>query len=351
MRRTMIRAAGARYAQAVSEELDALLRAASEADGMHRIDCRDPIAAHGAEAVRRLEPWLRDDRLARFAVVTIVAAASRGATSEARAVLQRAQSSDASLREAIASALTALRVGTGRTRAQPGKGPAGSPDGARDELRAFVEAWRKRGRPAQRAIRWRQPDWMAAFPAHREQLARLPAALDRAAVRRVAADAVHGPAEAEFAFVVVKAWGEGDNGYGPSRALESLELTEEPGRRLMTVAQRLRDRGALAAYALLSDGGECRIFNLGPAFGTKYLHFCQPESQRPQALIHDKNVADWLHDHAGFARASTSWSPPRYSAYLTQMHAWAADLACQPEDLELCMFLSALPPTNQWSER
>jgi hypothetical protein len=149
---------------------------------------------------------------------------------------------------------------------------------------------------------------------------------------------------------VVKAWGEGDNGYGPSRALESLELTEEPGPRLMTVARKVRDRGALAAYSLLSDGGDCRVFNLGPAFGTKYLYFCQPTGQRPQALIHDKNVADWLHDHAGFPRGSTAWSPPRYSTYLTQMHAWAADLGCQPEDVELCMFLSALPASNQWNE-
>jgi hypothetical protein len=84
----------ARYAQPMSKELDGLLRAASEADGLTRIEYRDPIAAHGGEAVRRLEMWLKDAPLARFAVVTIVAAAAHGATAEARAAPQRAQPSD-----------------------------------------------------------------------------------------------------------------------------------------------------------------------------------------------------------------------------------------------------------------
>jgi hypothetical protein len=216
----------------MTKELDGLLRAASEADGLTRIEFRDPIAAHGAEAVRRLEPWLNDARLARFAVVTIVAAAAHGATAEARAALQRAQPSDPSLREAISTALVTLRGRSGPSRPSAGSRATGSPDSALRELRALVEVWRKRGRPPQRAIRWRQRDWMAAFPRHREGLARLPASIDRGDVRRVASDAIRGPVEAEFAFLVVKAWGEGDNGYGPSRALESLEVTEEPGRRL-----------------------------------------------------------------------------------------------------------------------
>jgi hypothetical protein len=162
---------------------------------------------------------------------------------------------------------------------------------------------------------------------------------------------VRGPTEAEFAFLVVKAWGEGGNRYGPTRALESLELTPDPGKRLLAVAQRVQDGGgAHAAYGLLSDGGECRIFNLGPAFGTKFLYFCQPSTERPRALIHDKNVGDWLHNHAGFPRWSTSWSLGRYRAYLTQMHVWAGELGCEPEDVELCMFRTAVPASNQWNE-
>lgn len=334
----------------MGDQLDDLLRCAADADGLNRIEYRDAIAAHGPEAVRRLEPWLRG-RLAAFAVVTIAAAASHEAIAEARAALQRARLiADPSIQRDIDRALTMLRVPAGTPATRPADGPAGSPASALEELRLLVRDWQERRCPPQRGIKWRQPDWMAAFPAHRQRLRQLPATLDRADVRRVAAGSVHGPIDAEFAFLVVKAWGEGDNGYGPSRALESLELTREPDRRLLAVAQTLRDRGALAAYALLSDGGQCRIFNLGPAFGTKFLYFCQPDGQRPQALIHDKNVADWLHDRAGFTRASTAWSPSRYSAYLTQMHSWAGQLGCQPEDIELCMFRSVLGPSNQWND-
>ena len=191
---------------------------------------------------------------------------------------------------------------------------------------------------------------MAAFPEHRANLGRLPSSLDRDVVRRVAARAAEDPLEAEFAFLVVKAWGEGDNGYGPFRARESLEVTRESEARLVAVAQALIARGAVAAYERLSDRGDCRIFSLGPAFGTKFLYFCQPIGQRPQALIHDKNVPDWLRDNAGLNLQSASWSERRYRAYLAQMHSWAEDLDCSPDDVELCMFRSVLGSGNQWND-
>lgn len=148
---------------------------------------------------------------------------------------------------------------------------------------------------------------------------------------------------------MVKALGEGDNGYGPSRARESIELTDRPGERLLAVAETLRDRGALAAYARLTDRGDCRVFNLGPAFGTKYLYFTQPTSHRPQALIWDKNIAHWFHTHAGVPRF-TAWSLRRYTVFLSQMHAWAEALRCEPDEVELCMFRSALNSSNQWKD-
>ncbi len=226
----------------------------------------------------------------------------------------------------------------------------GTPASALEVLRGLVRDWHKRGSPPQRAIKWRQADWMAAFRKHRDTLMRLPSSLDRDDVRRVAARAAQDPEEAEFAFLVVKAWGEGDNGYGPFRARESLEVTSDPGTRLMAAAQTIVARGAVAAYERFSDRGDCRIFSLGPAFGTKFLYFCQPYDQRPRALIHDKNVADWLRDNAGLSLPSASWSVLRYRAYLAQMHRWAEDLDCSPDDVELCMFRSVLGSANQWND-
>ena len=334
----------------MSDDLERLLVQATSADGRHRIEFRDRIAAHGAEAVRRLEPWLADRRLAAFAVVTIVATADRGARREAIAALRRARPAadpwvHADIDRAIAK-LSGPRGGQRRSAEAPG---SGSVEDAERELRRLVGEWRRRGSPPQGAIHWRKADWIAAFPAHQERFRALPPGLDRTDVRRVAGRALKGSAEAEFAFLVTKAWGEGDNGYGPTRALESIEITQDPGQRLLAVAQTLHERGALAAYRRFGDGGDCRIFYLGPAFGTKFLYFSQPADQRPQALIHDKNVAKWLHMHAGFPRPSAAWSPRRYEAYLVQMHTRAEALRCAPEDLELCMFRSTLDPGNQWS--
>lgn len=337
---------------AVGDGLEDLMLRAAGANGIDRISYRDPIAAHGVAAISGLESWLTDTLLATFAVLTITAAASHGALGEAQSALRRARPRSSPVVQGdIDRALASLGV----ARRAPAAGgtkttPSGSPESALEELRELVEGWRKRGKPPQRGIRWRQPDWMAAFPKYRARLGDLPAALDRDDVRRIATDAVQGPDQAEFAFLVAKAWGEGDNGYGPTRALESIELTRDPGRRLLAAAETLRDRGTHAAYASLSDGGPCRIFNLGPAFGTKFLYFTQPVGQRPMALIHDKNVGAWLHGHAGFPAWAAAWSSSRYTTYLEQMHAWATRLACEPDEVELCMFRSALRSTNQWND-
>lgn len=56
------------------------------------------------------------------------------------------------------------------------------------------------------------------------------------------------------------------------------------------------------------------------------------------ALILDKLVADWLLENAGLDFRSQPWSERRYGAYLRQMHAWAAELGCAPDELEQCIF-------------
>jgi hypothetical protein len=54
----------------VSDQLDELLARVAEATGLTRSEYRDPIAAHSAEAVRRLDPWVTGP-LGAFAVETI----------------------------------------------------------------------------------------------------------------------------------------------------------------------------------------------------------------------------------------------------------------------------------------
>ena len=61
-----------------SGALAALLADARDADPTHRIDLRDPIAAHGAAAIEAVGPWLKEPALAAFAIRVIARAGQDG---------------------------------------------------------------------------------------------------------------------------------------------------------------------------------------------------------------------------------------------------------------------------------
>jgi len=117
-------------------------------------------------------------------------------------------------------------------------------------------------------------------------------------------------------------------------------LTDTPNarRRLWTVAGTLAARGPIAAYRQLADPRDARLRWLGPAFGTKFLYFCQPAGIHQQALILDETVATWLHRELGLDLQPTRWSVSSYSSYLDLFGRWAAELECAPEDIEYCIF-------------
>jgi len=149
--------------------------------------------------------------------------------------------------------------------------------------------------------------------------------------------------------VAAMVWGYGNVGYGQDRTTKVLGNTPRPADRLLAVARTLAEEGALAAYRRLGD--DCRLRGLGPAFGTKYLFFCQPTGQTPTALILDATVSEWFALHAGGSLKSNAWSLPVYADYLDQMHRWAGELDCRAEDVELAIFRAmARTRKSQWSE-
>ena len=106
--------------------------------------------------------------------------------------------------------------------------------------------------------------------------------------------------------------------------------------------------GALPAYRHLA--GDYRIPGLGPAFGTKYIAFCQPGGHRPAALIHDELVSTWLATNARPDLSSTAWSVAIYEAYLDQVHRWADELEIDPEVVEYLIFQSMADERgSQWA--
>ena len=90
--------------------LAALLEDARRADPAHRIDWRDPIAAHGAAAIEAVSPWLKDRSLAAFAIRVIARAGLGGEREAAQATLRQARRRlDTWLRADVDWALSLLR--------------------------------------------------------------------------------------------------------------------------------------------------------------------------------------------------------------------------------------------------
>ncbi len=158
---------------------------------------------------------------------------------------------------------------------------------------------------------------------------------DRMAVRSVCARAGESEKAAQQALLATLAWGYGWVGYGPHRADDML-LAPDAANRLRAVAKIAENEGAIAAYRSL--GRENRIKGLGPAFGTKFIAFCQPEYVLPAALIHDELVTAWLEANGRSDLRASTWAPRKYEAYLDQNVAWATELGVTPETLEYLIF-------------
>ena len=238
------------------DELDDLLRRAADADGLTRMEFRDPIAAFGEAAILRLEPWLGDARLGAFAVRTIGRAAmQRGAVAAARAVFGRARGGCVdSVRgdiDAILATFSPARWSPSAHRRPVARRGVVRLTPLPQALRDLVARWRADGSPPQDAIPWRRELWLSDLREHpqlrrHEGLLRaLPTYLDRAAVRAVCVDASSDAPSAERALVAVMAWGQGENGYGPYRTREILSV-EDASDRLWTAVRTLDADGPLA---------------------------------------------------------------------------------------------------------
>lgn len=246
--------------------------------------------------------------------------------------------------------LDALVVDGGVWRFNGRRRPPDLETGAPHKLQLITDGWRLAGSPAQPPIEWPRERWITAFPHYTEALRALPALIDRQIVREKCQQAAADANSAQWAFIVVMAWGYGKQvGYGPWRTHRVLSQTTSAAERLATVAQTLVDDDAVAAYGRLAHEGDCNLRGLGPAFGTKYLYFCQPIGRETTALILDSLVAQWLRQETELHLNPLRWSVATYRKYLEKMHEWAFVLKCKPDDLEYCIFRKlATERGSQW---
>lgn len=282
-------------------------------------------------AMTRGGPWTRSDlieALDRYERELVAAGRTPGTIAtyvgDVRRFIDWLSGTDVSKSARSNAAVSARRVAKKAT-------SVGRPMAAPESLRALVERSRGEGNPAQSPIGWPMSRWVRNFPLFREAIQRMPTKLDRSAGRDVARVATESEDAAVAAFIASMAWGFGAVGYGPYRTQQMLLRTPRGSQLLQSVAVAVRDHGAVAGYGKLSS--ECRIKGLGPAFGTNYIAFCQPEGQLPTALIHDELVSAWLSRNGRPDLSTTSWVPRVYEAYLDQMAAWGHELNETPERL------------------
>ena len=324
-----------------------------------RISLREPILAFGEAAIEPLlEAVGRNPDLGASVCAWLGVLATRVVSTRPRAIVALLSLSGRGDGTAGYASDVLKRLGSQTGRARISSPSANSKQvamvtgaslaGAYSVLEQLVTEWRASGKPPQKGIEWPRAEWIAAFPGQADLLRRLPRLLDRASVREVCILATQGLASTEQAFLAAMVWGYGSVGYGRHRVREILEGTPRPVERLLTIAQTLKSRGAVAAYHRLADGNDCRLRGLGPAFGTKYLYYCQPDGTQPMALIHDSNIAVWFWRNAGVELPCDAWSRSAYATYLAQMHEWADRLQCRPDDLELLMFQTTV--RGQWAE-
>lgn len=198
------------------------------------------------------------------------------------------------------------------------------------------------GARAQKSIEWPRDRWLTWFPEHAHILRNVPAELDRAAVRTMAET----PASRDDAlagFLAAMVWGFGRAGYGPWRVRQALDRHADLPDTLLRAAKAAQD-DPVTAYRILAESRPTRI---GPAFGTKFLHFSVPSSDS-SPLILDRIVADWCREHADLRFNPVPWSPAVYERYLDRLRNWARYLGVMPDVVEELMFRDKVD--GQWRD-
>lgn len=219
----------------------------------------------------------------------------------------------------------------------------------------LVTSWVDAGRPGQAPITWRRDRWVASqgeasrYPhvaSFRSVLEALPNPIGRDDVRAYARHAIDSPTDAAEAFVASMVWGFGRTGYAVFRTNRILATSPDAADRLHHIAKVLSDEGPVEGYRAMAN--QQRLKWLGPAFGTKYLHFCS--GPKHPALVLDDLAATWLNQHCGTKLRPTRWSIRQYEQYLTNMAVWSAG-RCTPTELEILVFTdeASRRDGNQWA--
>lgn len=215
--------------------------------------------------------------------------------------------------------------------------------------------WLKQGveKPvSEQRIPWDPASWRHGLGDHDSTVARLEAESGQQKGEdqpRLARDPVHriaGEGDPVALLVASMVWGFGPIGYGPWRTREMLDTPGALGQ-LEELARATRKDGAVVAYARLRNRKQ-RPKWLGPAFGTKFLHFAgwRSGSGGLRPLVLDANVVAGLR-HAGIDdMTGGGWSAGQYERYLRLAHSWAERLDVEADEVEYALFRKGREPAQ-----
>lgn len=210
-----------------------------------------------------------------------------------------------------------------------------------DDIRGLTNRWDRAGRPPQPPVRWNRESWKQQIRSYSLFFDSLPNPISRREVQQRASQSPKDERQAVEAFLISMVWGYGLTGYGPWRTRRVLEKNRDAGLRLLRAAREESSAGGESAYIRLAR--ESRLTFLGPAFGTKYLHFISERPATELPLILDAVVSRALLNLAGVAISAKTWSPSSYQKYLGALRGWSAALSVPPPDLERILFASQQP--------
>lgn len=217
-------------------------------------------------------------------------------------------------------------------------------------LRRYAEALRRLD-PLQHRIKYCREQWLKHMPHNdtlRSMLQQFPREISRGDLGELANQAKKHPTvtSAHELFVGTMLWGYGPVGYGPYRVSKMLRSSDS-NRVLLRALEKILAGDIRAAYS------EFQLQMCGSAFFTKHFYFAGlAAGHHPRPLIFDSVVANalesWLHvDISRLAKVARSASgrvtavsrwPEGYECYLRTMGAWAGELGCRPDSVELFLF-------------
>jgi len=206
--------------------------------------------------------------------------------------------------------------------------------------------------PNIQAIPYDASAWKAYFPGDTDVLGLIqmfPRVITRGDIKTLSARAVAKPTLVRKLFLATMMWGFGKRGFGPYRTDRMLRTPLSASILQQTVTNIMNGKIITAYHGLLLD-------RCGPVFSTKFLYFVGLGAKSdPLPVVLDTRVAQSL-DLLNLNLASfgchklkngirVGRSPAGYVKYVNLINAWARQIGCRTDAIEL--FLFAPPPAFQ----